>query len=174
MKEIWGDESVGEILSASAPGLARTGVLGAEGPQDPVTAPSQTPSCRPRRPLAPLTVTNLLISSLNLFMASLYPFVYVPTLFFSLNSSFPSIISPPSPRISASAIISLFKLFGKEKSELFNPWDTAWACGVVARPREKRFVPALRCCPCVRVLGRCCWYPQGKLRHVGGSRGAAG
>lgn len=46
------------------------------------------PCIRLLQHLTPLVVKDLLISSLNLFMASLYPFVLVSTLSFSLNCFF--------------------------------------------------------------------------------------
>lgn len=98
MKEISGDESGREILSLSAPGPARTGALGAGGTPYLAPLPQSPPHpSAPMNPAWPPVVPNLLISSLNLFMAGLYPFVYVPTPFLSLNSSFPSIIFPPLP-----------------------------------------------------------------------------
>lgn len=98
MKEISGDESGREILSLSAPGPARTGALGEGGTPYLAPLPQSPPHpSAPTSPAWPPVVPNLLISSLNLFMAGLYPFVYVPTPFLSLNSSFPSIIFPPLP-----------------------------------------------------------------------------
>ena len=159
------------------PGPARTGALGGGGPPAPGTpapaAPCPKPpphlaaltAASPFQPLAPPMVANLLISSLNLFMAGLYPFVYVPTLFFSLNSSFPSIIFPP-PSVFQRAQSYLFSsCSGKKNLNYLTLGTLAGLAGCSKTERQIRFVPALGHCPCLGVLGGCCGYPEGKLRH---------